>query len=69
MMTTEKTMTFEHAVKVVKNYGEGDLLKGLEGIRYELDNMEDGEDHPVWVTQVELAAYRLVVAKMRPLFA
>jgi hypothetical protein len=30
--------------------------------------MEDGEDHPFWVTQVELAAYRLVVAKMRPLF-
>ncbi len=61
-------MTFEEAVEVVKAYSAtGMLLDGLEGIREELDNADD-YGMMVWASQREVAAYRLVCAKMRPLF-
>lgn len=59
-------MSFEEAVEVVKAYSPtGLLLDGLEAIQIELDG---GEDDPVWLTQREVAAYRLVCRTMRPLF-
>lgn len=58
-------MTFEQAVEVVKEYSPtGLLLDGLEQIQFDMDD----EDHG-WLTQRHIAAYRMVVREMRPLFA
>jgi hypothetical protein len=59
-------MTFDEAVEVVKAYTGcgGALLDGLEQIAHEMQQ-EDADD---WLGQREKAAYRLICAKMRPLF-
>ena len=58
-------MTFDEAVEVVKEYSPtGLLLDGLEQIEADMDD----EDHG-WLTQRHIAAFRLVVREMRPLFA
>lgn len=59
-------MTFDEALEVVKEYtGCGNLLlDGLEQIAHEMQQ-EDAED---WLSQREIAAYRLICRKMRPLF-
>ena len=60
-------MTFDEAVEIVKAYSAtGQLLDGLEGIQQEIDESEDG--YYLWVSPKEIAAYRLVVRTMRPLF-
>ena len=60
-------MTFDEALEVVKEYTGcgGMLLDGLEQIAHEMQQ-EDSED---WLSQREIAAYRLICRKMRPLFA
>jgi hypothetical protein len=64
MMTTEKTMTFEEAVEVVKEYtGCGNLLlDGLEQIQEEMQEEDD------FLPQRVKAAFRFICAQMRPLF-
>ena len=65
-------MTFEEAVEVVKDFGagygiqRGALLDSLTLIRDEL-SIED-EDAPLFVTQRQIAAYRIVCREMRKLF-
>ena len=57
-------MNFEEAVQIVKDYSAtGLLLDGLEVIQSELDNEEVN-----FLSPREIAAYRLVVREMRPLF-
>lgn len=62
-------MTFEEAVEVVKDFGasygieRGALLDSLTLIRDELN-----EDAPHFVTQRQIAAYRIVRREMRKLF-
>ena len=64
MMKQEKMMNFEEAVQIVKDYSAtGLLLDGLEVIQSELDNEEVN-----FLSPREIAAYRLVVREMRPLF-
>lgn len=61
------TMDFDHAVKVVKNYGNGDLLKGLEEMKAEMaETYDDGT--PLWLTGAQVTAYRIVCREMRKLF-
>lgn len=57
-------MTFEEAVEVVKEYSPtGLLLDGMEQIQLDMDD----EDHG-WLTQRQIAAYRIVCHNMRALF-
>ncbi len=65
-MRKRDPMTLDEAVEIVKNYtGCGNLLlDGLEQIKHEMQQ-EDADD---WLSQREKAAYRLICAKMRPLF-
>lgn len=66
-------MTFEEAAEIVKTYGldagrDGSLLDGMEAIRDELSYCEADEDAPSFVTQKQIAAYRIVYRGMRKLF-
>lgn len=54
-------MSFEQAVEICKEVGGGLLLDGLENIEA-LMEMEQA-------TEEEIDAFRVVVRKMRPLFA
>jgi len=64
-------MTFEEAVEVVKEYAAGyegaglGLLDGLQFMRDELSREEDD----IWLTQRQIAAYRIVCREMSKLFA
>lgn len=55
-------MTFHEAIAVLTEHG-ATLLEALEDVDYILENM--GQDA---LTREELTAYRIVCAKMRPLF-
>lgn len=63
-------MTFEEAVEVVKEYAVGyegaglGLLDGLQFMRDELSR----EDDDIWLTQRQIAAYRIVCREMSKLF-
>ena len=59
-------MTFDEALEVVKAHTGcgGALLDGLEQIAHEMQQ----EDADYWLSQREIAAYRLICRKMRPLF-
>ena len=67
-------MTFDEAVEVVKDFGvgygiqRGALLDSLTLIRDELDHCAEDEDAPYFVTQRQIAAYRIVCREMRKLF-
>jgi hypothetical protein len=65
-MRKREPMTLDEAVEIVKNYtGCGNLLlDGLEQIKHEMQQ-EDADD---WLSQREIAAYRFICRKMRPLF-
>ena len=60
-------MTFDEALEVVKEYTGcgGMLLDGLELIAHEMQEEKDLN----WLSDREIAAYRLICRKMRPLFA
>jgi hypothetical protein len=60
-------MSFEKAVGIVKVFGGGFLLDGLEKIRHELDLEYDGEAEAE-ITKEERLAYYVVIKNMRPLF-
>lgn len=62
-------MTFEEATAIVKDFGGGRLLEGLEFIRDELDRAFEEEDFNPEVTVNDRLAYLIVLARMRPLFA
>lgn len=57
-------MTFNEAVAYLTQDGET-LLDALTDIADELEREEDD----IWLTPKQIAAYRIVCAKMRPLFA
>lgn len=67
-------MTFEEAVEVVNDFGAGYgikrglLLDSLTLIRDEMDYCAADEDAPLFVTQRQIAAYRIVCREMRKLF-
>ena len=60
-------MTFDEAVEIVKNYGNGFLLDGLELIRDEMDQ-EEYEEVEAQITPKQRLAYYKVVKDMCPLF-
>jgi hypothetical protein len=62
-------MSFEEAVEIVKDFGGGRLLEGLELVTDELDRAREDEDHILEITREERMAYFIVVERMRPLFA
>ena len=62
-------MTFEEAVEVMKDFGGGRLLDGLEVVRDELDRAREDEDYIIEISKEERMAYFIVVERMRPLFA
>ena len=62
-------MTFEEAVEVMKEFGGGLLLDGLEVVRDELDRAREDEDYIIEISKEERMAYFIVVERMRPLFA
>ena len=61
-------MSFDEACEIVKAFPESDgsLLSGLEAIREELENSED--EMSMWLSNKEVAAYRIVCREMRKLF-
>ena len=61
-------MTFEEAVAYLTRDGDT-LLEALELIQDELYEAESLGEEPMFLSPKEIMAYRLVVAKMRPLFA
>lgn len=64
-------MTFQEAVKVVEDYAAGYgiqrglLLDGLQLIR---DELSRDEEEDIWLTQRQIAAYRIVCREMAKLF-
>lgn len=68
MINGANSMTFDEAVEIVKSYSAtGNLLDGLEGIQQELSEVDDFGYYR-WVSDREVAAYRMVCREMRPLF-
>lgn len=68
-------MTFDEAVEICKEFGDGLLLDGLLKIESYLDHpntcwwqQNDGDDH-VELDDNERTAYYIVVREMRPRFA
>jgi len=61
-------MTFEEAVAYLTRDGDT-LLEALELIQDELYEAESLGEEPMFLSPKEIMGYRLVVAKMRPLFA
>lgn len=69
-------MTFDEAVEICKEFGDGLLLDGLLKIESYLDHQNtcwwhqnDGDDMHVELDDNERMAYYIVVREMRPLFA
>lgn len=60
-------MTFDEAVEICKNFAHnGLLLDGMEEMGRMIDEMDEDAD---WeLSPKEVFAFRLVCAKMRPLF-
>lgn len=65
-------MTFEEAVRVVEDFGadcygirRGLLLDSLYKLR---DDLAEENDDPYFVSQEQIAAYRIVCREMRKLF-
>jgi hypothetical protein len=64
-------MNFEEAVKVVEDYAAGYGIKRgllLDGLQLIRDEMSRDEELDCWLTQRQIAAYRIVCREMRPLF-
>ena len=62
-------MTFDEAVEICKAFAHnGSLLDGLEAMGDMIDEMDRDEDADWELSPKEVFAFRLVCAKMRPLF-
>ena len=57
-------MDFDHAVKVVKNFGEGSLLRGLLWMKTEMGTT-DNDGNPFWLTDAQADAYYTVCREMK----
>ena len=61
-------MTYDHASYIVKNFGEGSLLRGLQWMKMEhAPERLDDDGYPFWLTDAQVQAYRIVMAEMKKL--
>jgi hypothetical protein len=59
-------MTYDHASNIVKTFGKGNLLTGLKWMKMEMETVDD-KGYPIWLTNAQVAAYRIVMNEMRKL--
>lgn len=64
-------MTFSEAVKVVEDYAAGyGIQRGLllDGLKLMRDELDRNEEEDIWLTQRQIAAFRIVCREMSKLF-
>lgn len=64
-------MTFQEAVKVVEDYAAGyGIQRGLllDGLKLMRDELDRNEEEDIWLTQRQIAAFRIVCREMSKLF-
>ena len=67
MVDKEIDMTFNEALEVIRHISRDNTV--LDGLQYVRDVLEGNVDDEFGLNDEEVAAYHIVVEKMRPLFA
>lgn len=52
-------MTYEQAVEIVKNFGNGSVTLGMQWMKMEIEVIDD-DGCPLWLTDAQADAYYLI---------